>query len=250
MYLTWSSVLEIQILYLVMLLFFWIQCAGTQFWRFEYPLLVLIFYYSFDIYKNFKNYKKTFIVGDPYLNSIERSKNSQGTEIEMHVLIRLRRKILKRNAFEDAILALTWVFIMFCSTELLPIPSYVWVAPLLIAILSKFLCQSWPKSPCEGGFHLISIFGSISRIFVLGFVFAKLDNLINWSWGGVLWGWWLTFTVLIITSLFWVILFLNSVFSYFQDEVGYQAVVGSFWLIFLFAGYAITNFISCLYIIQ
>ena len=167
----------------------------------------------------------------------------------MHTLVKWRRKILIRTIFEDWVLAFTWILIIFYATQVLPIPSYVWIIPLVISFLSKFLLQSWPKSPCEGSIHLLSIMGNICRIIILAFVLGKIENLINWAWGGILWGWWLTFTILVIITLFWCILFLNSVFSFFQDEVGYQAIAGSFWCVILFGGYTTTNFISTLYII-
>ena len=137
-----KKLIQYIILYFVFLLLLCIQWTFTQTWQIQYPLLIPVAYYCFDAYRNISNFKRTYIRGSQYLNTIERNRDRHDNEIELEVLIRCRRKILFKNTFENMMLALTYILIMFSSAQVLPIPLYSWIAPLLITFISKLLYWS------------------------------------------------------------------------------------------------------------
>ena len=123
--------LQTQILTFIFLVILCVQCWATQLWRIQYPLLWLMSYYLVDSLRNIRNYKRTFKQGDPYLETIEKYWNNEGEEIEMSILIKQRRRILIRTMFEDVVLSFTCILLMVYSSQILPIPSYVCIVPLL-----------------------------------------------------------------------------------------------------------------------
>ena len=207
-----NKTIEYQVIIFIFLLFWCLQCSITQIWRFQYPLLFLIGYYLNDIRRNIINYKRTQNNEDPYLQTIEISSTNQGIEIEMPILIKLRKRILIRTCIEDVVLILTWVFLIIYSLQALPLPSYAWVTPLVFAIIHKFSWRSWPRSQWEATVHILSIWNSINRILILGFLLIKIEGLIKWSIATALWSYWVSLVILVILSILSLILVGNSLF--------------------------------------
>ena len=86
--------------------------------------------------------------------------------------------------------------------------------------------------------HILSIWSSVSKIMIFSFVLVKIDGLISWTLGVVLWGYWILITMLAIIALFSFILFANSIYSYFDGIISYQGTFGSLWLFIFFGGLA------------
>ena len=238
-----KRMLEIQTVYLVFILALWIQCSITQLWKFQYPLLILICYYLFNIRRNIRDYKRSQKQGDPYLDTIERLRYRNNEEIDRNLLIRHRRKTLIRSIIEDANLIFASLLLMLYASRLFHFPSYVWVIPLAIAVASKFAWQKLLKSPFESSVHYLALWISIWRLIILTFVLLKLDGVVNWTWGIVLWGYWTLFVVMLIISLFWFILFLNSVYSVIHNETRYHSMIGSYWMFWFLGGFTSSTFI-------
>ena len=209
-----KKLIEYIILYFVFLMLLWLQWTVTKTWRIQYPLLVLIVYYCFDAFRNISNFKRTYLRGNQYLNSIERNRNRHGNEIEFDVLIRCRRRKLIRDTFKNMMLALTCILLIFSSSQVLPIPLYFWVVPLVIAFISNFVLQICSPSPLEITIHVLSILYLLSWATILAFILAKIDEFITWKWSAVLWAYWVTFAILVILSLVFLIQveFKNKIF--------------------------------------
>ena len=241
-----KKLIQYIILYFVFLLLLCIQWTFTQTWQIQYPLLIPVAYYCFDAYRNISNFKRTYIRGSQYLNTIERNRDRHDNEIELEVLIRCRRKILFKNAFENMMLALTYILIMFSSAQVLPIPLYSWIVPLLITFISKFFWQIWVPSSLEMTVQVLSILYSLARIVILAFVFLKIDGVISWTWSAVLWSYWISFVFMAIFSLILLIIFLTSIKAYFEELTKYQAIIGSFWVFMFIGGITMSTFITAL----
>ena len=84
--------------------------------------------------------------------------------------------------------------------------------------------------------HICYLFYALIRLTTITFCLLKLEDSLSWSWSAILWPFWLSFSFMVIITLFCVILFLNSVFTYFQDEVEWQAIVGSLWCLLFSCG--------------
>ena len=239
-----KKLIEYIILYFVFLMLLWLQWTVTKTWRIQYPLLVLIVYYCFDAFRNISNFKRTYLRGNQYLNSIERNRNRHGNEIEFDVLIRCRRRKLIRDTFKNMMLALTCILLIFSSSQVLPIPLYFWVVPLVIAFISNFVLQICSPSPLEITIHVLSILYLLSWATILAFILAKIDEFITWKWSAVLWAYWVTFAILVILSLVFLIIFLTSIKAFFEDLTEYQSLIGSLWLFIFFGGLTTSSFMT------
>ena len=232
-----------------MLLILLIQWVVTQIWRFQYPLLTLVWYYWFNIYRNVQNYKKTFRQEDPYLNTIERTKDKNGVDIELRILIKRRRKVLIRTIFEDVLMIFTCIFLIVYWAQMIKVPSCMCAILLIIALLSKFICQKWPNNQWEVTFHIFSIWGSVGRILIFSFIWAKFDGLINWKWGAVLWAYWMLIVIVAILALFSLIIFLNSIISYSQSQYNIRWVFGMLWITVISNGILLSSLICTIFTI-
>ena len=200
-----KKLIEYMILYFVFLLLLCLQWTATKTWQIQYPLLVLIVYYCFDAFRNISNFKRTYLRGNQYLNSIERNIDRHGNEIEFDVLIRWRRRKLIKDTFKNMMLALACVLLMFSSSQILLIPLYVWVLPLFIAFISNFALQICSPSPLEITIQVLSSISLLSWTSILTFILVKIDGLVTWNWSAVLWSYWVTFVILVILSLVFLI---------------------------------------------
>ena len=242
--------MELKLLYFWFMSILWIQWVFSKNFKFQISILVLFVYYLGDIYRNFICYSKTFKDGDAYLETIERSTDCNGDDIEMGLLIKCRRKILIRAIIEDFILSFTWLLMILYSSQVFPIPSYVCTFCLAIALLSKFICQLKSYCICETVFHFILIFFSIFRVVIFAFVLAKLDHLIDWKWSAVIWGYWPSLVILSIISFFILLVLIGSVNEYFRNVIEYQLVIGLFYLFILVGGIPASTFVTALNVIK
>ena len=240
----------IQIMAFIFLIVLCIQCWVTQIWRFQYPLLLLLIYYVLDCLGSIRNYRRTFKADDPYLETIEIFWNKEGEEIDKSIMIKQRRRALIRNALEDIILSIAWILLFIYSSQVLPIPSYVWIIPLVILLISKHWCQSCPRSPWEITSHVVSIFICISKIIIFSFVLFKIDGLIDWSYSEILWGYWILISILMLITLFSLILYANSIICYFERKITHQGTLGSLWVLILFGGLVSSSLTTVIYVIS
>ena len=250
MWWTWNRLLEIKILCLWFLSVLWFQCIFFRELQFQLSSLVLFAYYICDMLAEMINYTNTFGENNEYLDTIERSRDSNNNEIEFNFLLQCRRRILIRTITEDSILAFVCFLIMFTSMQILPISSVVCILPLVIALASKFSYQVNSYSILETVLHFALIFTSIWRLIILSFILWKLDNLINWSWKNVLWGYWLWFAIVSIICLFIFVVFLQSMHSYCNRNISCHAVIGFYYLSMLFGGFAVSSFITAINVVK
>ena len=231
-----ARMLEVTSMLLVFYIVTCFQMVVTQIWKFEYPLVVLIIYYSYCIFRNIRYYKSSSDPNSQFYQTLELQFDDLAQPIPLEIWSARRKRIIIRAITEDSFLIFSSFVLMIYASEIVKIPFYVIIIPLALAIWMKIFMQRWPKSPCESIVHLSYIFASISRVLILTFVLMQADEIIQWKWSEILWGYWVTFSFLIIITLFSVILFLNSVCTYFQDEVDYQAILGSFWCLYFMCG--------------
>ena len=59
-------------------------------------------------------------------------------------------------------------------------------------------------------------------------------------------GLWVTFAILVILSLMFLIIFLTTIKAYFEELLEYQAMIGSLWLLIIFGGLITSSFITAI----
>ena len=143
------------------------QCTAIRIWKFQYPILVLMAYYIYSIYKNIKNYKASYEEESFIATTVEVQFDREDNEVSTTVTFKQLRRTLLRMIVEDAILSFTCIILLVYATQVVKIPFYVVILPMIIAFSTKFLMQRWPKTPCESMMHASLIFNSIFRIIVL-----------------------------------------------------------------------------------
>ncbi|CAI2363515.1 unnamed protein product [Moneuplotes crassus] len=228
--------IEIYSLLLIFLSALCVQCLITKMWKFQYPLFILIFYYCYCVFRNVQFYRSSEDPNSNFSQTLELQYDQQGNPFALEILSLRRKRMVIRCIIEELLLIFTCVLLLMHTSEIPRIPFYIICFPLLATITMRLLCQACPRSPCETVMHLCNVFMSSTRFLIAIFVLMKEDDIIKWQWSGILWAYWVSFAILCILALFAIIIFLNAIFTYFQDEVDYPAIIGAFWILFFIAG--------------
>ena len=243
-------IVELQAVYLVFFLLLSLQCTVLHIPKIQLSVVIFVLHYGVEVCRNIRDFRRTLKLDDSYLDSIERWKDRNGNEIELNLLIKYKRMSLVWASIENTLLLTTCVMVIFYSANLFKFYISIWIAPLMLEFIIKFI-WSWIYivSPLESGIHITSLLYSAARIVILLPILLKVDGIVNWSWILALAGYWISFILLAFVSLFWLALFWNSIHCLTYFNVSLHAVIGSYWYVWLTWGITISTFISMYYFV-
>lgn len=170
--------------------------------------------------------------------------------------MRLYGKWLKPRLYlkiiEHILMAISMALIPFYLQQkpLINVPGWLLLVPPILSGLINLFLVKYEQTPCNATFQLTVKTVLVIRLLVGANIIIREEAELNWDWSTTFWPYWCSFTIQAVLVIATVVIFLNTLSSYFKNEAKMHDVLGSLWGLLMAAGFMLSTLQPVIVIIK